>query len=417
MNSFDNPLGEKSTVYPGCEQPGARDDSLPAFTFSPDFNPAELRRRPWIMMGRLLRGYITASVAPAGVGKSIFALVIGIMVATGKPIHKAELLEKTNVLVLNNEDDEDEIRRRVAAICEYHGIPFSDLTDKFFGLSGYGCPLLIAQKTDSYTVIAAPNTDKIIAFCKQHDIGLLVVDPFVSTHDVPENDNTEIEKVLSKYRFIATETGAAILLVHHTRKIGNDSEAHAGDAEASRGASSLIGAARIAFTLARMSKETASDLNIDWGTGNRLVRLDDGKINFAQKFAAAEWYEFISVELSNGDSVGVPVPFDLADINKQAEKDKAEEITKQRELRITDIAKHVVKCMTENKQPQPEVIGLYRAETSKGKTTANDAFAMLPVGMENSVAVFVDKVRAKVWRERQGTKKRPYYWIHKIEED
>ena len=97
------------------------------------------------MLGRLLRGYITVCIAPAGVGKSVFALALGITVATGRETLGANLKETTNVLVLNNEDDEDEIMRRVAGICGHFNIPFSDLADKFYGLSGYGRSFLIAK--------------------------------------------------------------------------------------------------------------------------------------------------------------------------------------------------------------------------------------------------------------------------------
>lgn len=423
MSGSDNPLGGESTVHPGREQSGATnrvvdptDMPLPTFSFDQDFDPAQLPIRPWIIMGRLLRGYITAFVAPAGVGKSMFALIFAIMVATGKLIHHAKLQETANVLVLNNEEDEDEIKRRVAAICLHSRIPFSDLTGKFYGLSGYGRSFLIAQRMDDHTVVAAPDTVRIIAFCKRQDIGLLVIDPFVSTHDVPENDNTEIEKVVSEYRSIAKETGVAILLVHHTRKIGKDSEAHAGDVEASRGASSLIGAARIAFTLARMSKETADKHGIDWHVGNRLLRLDDGKMNFSLKLAEAEWYEMVSVDLPNGDSVGVPVPFDISELAKRAEAEKAEDRTKQIEARVTEIANTVANFMTDDEQPQGEIISAYMAKTGLKRTAANDAIKMLPVGSAYAVKVTVNNVRTAVWRERHGNKNRPHYTIRKLAE-
>jgi putative DNA primase/helicase len=54
-----------------------------AFTFEGDFDPASLPERPWIIMGLLLRGYVTAGIAPPGVGKSTFAAMMAVMVATG----------------------------------------------------------------------------------------------------------------------------------------------------------------------------------------------------------------------------------------------------------------------------------------------------------------------------------------------
>ena len=108
-------------------------------------------------------------------------------------------------------------------------------------MSEYGKPLVIARQMEKGTVIAHPDTQRLIKFCRKNNIGAIDLDPFISTHDVPENNNTMIEKVATEYRAIAKETGAAILLVHHTRKSGSDS---------------LIGAARLAFTLARISLNT-----------------------------------------------------------------------------------------------------------------------------------------------------------------
>lgn len=53
-----------------------------AFTIDANFDPANLPVRPWLMPGLLMRGYVTAAVAPPGVGKSTFAAMIAIMVAT-----------------------------------------------------------------------------------------------------------------------------------------------------------------------------------------------------------------------------------------------------------------------------------------------------------------------------------------------
>lgn len=60
-----------------------------AFTFEGDFDPASLPERPWIIKGLLLRGYVTAGIAPPGVGKSTFAAITAVMVATGWETYNA----------------------------------------------------------------------------------------------------------------------------------------------------------------------------------------------------------------------------------------------------------------------------------------------------------------------------------------
>jgi len=399
-----------SAEFVGGERP------LFARTYDANFDPATIPVRPWIIHGILMRRYLTAVFAPAGVGKSVFSLALAIMAATESKLLSREQHEQASVLYVNNEDDQDEIDRRVAGICRQHGIPHENLNGRLYTASGYGDPLTIAKLDTDGTVVQHPDVERIVNFCRKHDIGVIVLDPFVSTHDIPENNNSEIEKVATTYRAIASATNAAILLVHHTRKIGSDTEAHAGDAEAGRGASSLIGAARIAFTLARMSKGASDKRGIDWELGNQLIRMDDGKMNFALRQDEADWYKMVSVDIGNGENVGVPVPFDMAEISRLADETKAKERASQNQIRVTEIAAVVATCMTDDKQQQPEVIGAYQGMTGKGKTAANDAFAMLPVGMNNSVSVMVDGARTSIWRERIGTETRPYYLIHRITE-
>lgn len=390
---------------------------LPAKTYDANFSPAEIPARPWQIIGLMLAGYITALLAPPGVGKSLFGLVVGFLMAIGRPSIGRTLRNTGNVLYLNNEDDEDEIDRRVSAICQYHAIPFEELTGKLFTLSGYGGPFLIARQDEKNTVVAHPDKQRIIDFCLKHDIKSMIVDPFISTHDVPENDNTCIEKVMTEYRAIAKATGASIMLIHHTSKgMGLNSEAHAGDERFGRGASSLIGAARIAVTLARMAKETATKEGIDWELGNRLIRLDDGKINFSLKSEGAEWHELKSVQIENGDSVGVPVPFDMGAITKCIEDVKIAKKVEHKEARGTEIASDVAACMTEDSMPQGEVIGAYMERVDKKRSAANDDMARLPVGNTHALRVNANAGVFRVWRERHG-KVRLTYTIHRVGEE
>jgi RecA-family ATPase len=395
------------------------DTELDAFTFDEDFDAASLPKRPWIIKGVLLRGYVTAGIAPPGVGKSTFAAMTAIMVATGweKPMLNRPVLEKTNVLLLNNEDDEDELKRKISGICQHYDIGIGELTDRLFVRSGYGSRLLLAHRNKDNMVVATVDNKKVLEFCLRHSIGLIIIDPFISVHDVPENDNTDIESVITEIRSIAKQTGAAVLLIHHTKKTGGDSEQHAGDTEAGRGASSLIGAARISFTLARMSKQSALDKNIDWNLGNRLIRMDDGKINFALRSEKEDWYEMKSVQLPNGDSVGVPEPFDMADIEKRKAKEKEVKKDQDNADRLIDIVRTVADCMTEESQPQPEVVSAYMTKKDIRETASKEAVKMIPVGRKNAISVSRDKIRSKVWRERIGTANQPRYTIHREIED
>ena len=67
-------------------------------------------------------------------------------------------------------------------------------------------------------MVARPIVDAVIATIHDNEIGLMIVDPFVASHRVVENDNPAIELVAASWAEIADVTGCAIELVHHARK-------------------------------------------------------------------------------------------------------------------------------------------------------------------------------------------------------
>ena len=284
---------------------------------------SKIKKRQWLILSHFLRGYVSATFAPGGVGKSMFQLTLSVSVATGMDLLGLGVEESSPVMVINNEDDYDEMKRRLAGILVYFKIPPSVLKDRLFMLSGYGNPFTIARRLPDGTIIASPESGKLTDFIKEKGIGLVCLDPFISTHESEENANTEINKVISQYKHIAHETQCAISLIHHTAKNGQDSEAHAGDANSGRGASSLKDAARCVDTLAKMNQETAAKLEIAPEERPRYIRMDNGKLNFALGLGEAQWFYMNSVQIPNGDWVGVPCPVSLAHLfDRASQSDK-----------------------------------------------------------------------------------------------
>jgi len=293
-------------------------------TIAPDFldQVSLMPQRPWLIPNHLLVGYLTCVLSPGGVGKSSFELATAISVAIGRNLlGTTDYIRQRNCVVINNEDDNDEVQRRLAGMLTKHDIEASDVAGRLFFYSGYGNPLTIAHQ-DEHTgaVVASPNMHTFTDFIRENDIGAVFIDPFISTHDQPENGNTEVDKVVQQYKRIANATGVAISLAHHVRKGSPDSEGHAGDAESGRGASSLKDACRCVLTLSRMNERTADTLGFDSRERERHVRLDVGKLNFGLSDGKAKWFRMESVYLGNGDAVGVPVPVNLEPMFDQAKR-------------------------------------------------------------------------------------------------
>ena len=61
-------------------------------------------------------------------------------------------------------------------------------------------------------IICEPVISKVVATLRDNQIDVLIIDPFISSHHVAENDNSAIGLVAKKWSQIAEEANCAILL-------------------------------------------------------------------------------------------------------------------------------------------------------------------------------------------------------------
>src|SRR5262249_40984752 len=158
------------------------------------------------------------------------------------------------------------------ALMRAHAIAREDLAGRLHLHSGRDRRLVMAE-ADPSGRIAHPDRDAVIAAMRSRAIGLVVVDPFVKSHALDENDNGHMHAATTVRADIAEATGAAVLLVHHLRK------GSATDIDAARGAKSLTDAARAAALLTPMTPAEAEHLGIAAAERWRLVRREDAKAN------------------------------------------------------------------------------------------------------------------------------------------
>jgi hypothetical protein len=76
-----------------------------------------------------------------------------------------------------------------------------------------------------------------------------------------------------------------------------------GNANRGRGASAFKDAARLVYTLSKMTLEKAEALGIDESDRWRYVRVDPAKVNIAPAAATARWFRLVGVALGNGNVV------------------------------------------------------------------------------------------------------------------
>lgn len=283
-----------------------------------DCDPTKLKPREWILGYRYLREYITLTIAPGGVGKSLLTILEGLSIATGRQLTHDAVHQQGAVWLYNTEDPLDEIERRIEAIYALYKISRQE-RGNFFYSSGYENPIkLVIPDDHGRPIVNTRLVDSVIEQIKKRDIVLFIVDPFVECHSVNENDNSAIAAVVQVCRRIAKETRCAVALVHHTSKGKHEY----GNMDKARGASALIYGARIAHTLYPMTKKESTGYGIPEHRAPWFVRLDDAKANLAPPTVESCWYEKKSVKLffDSDETTGALAPVKLDRVEELLDK-------------------------------------------------------------------------------------------------
>jgi len=273
------------------------------------FDEASIEPRRWIYAHHYLRSFVSVLASAGGIGKTSLQIVEALAIVTGRPLLGEEVKERTNVWIVNLEDPLEEIQRRVLAAMKHYKITPEEVRGRLFVNAGRDFSLKFGIQTRDGVL---PNTKLVEYLCAkipEKQIGCVFIDPFVGAHNINENDNMAVNAVVSEIRRVADETKCAIGLVHHIRK-GNGEDA---SIDSVRGAGSLIGAARAARVVNRVSEDDAVKLGVDNDKAKGIFRVDDGKANLSPPADKATYRQMIGVKIENGERIGVCVPFELPD--------------------------------------------------------------------------------------------------------
>jgi hypothetical protein len=297
-------------------------DPKPPFVFNPEpYNPpdpASIPKRQWLYGRHYLRGVVSATLGAPGRLKSTTSLteIIGMCAGrdllTGKPLECGPL----RVAYLNGEENQDELDRRYAAICQHYRLTSQDCGDRIWIMSTRDKPLRLAiPGPRGAAVVDKGVVNAMLAWCEARKIDVLAVDPLISFHRVRENDSGDMD-LLCKEAFgtIAGKTRSVDLVVHPRKSAPGEVNTTIDDL---RGSSAQHGAVRIARTFNFMTTSEATQLGIEENQRRRHVRIETGK-GGPGPLDKADWVRIEVETIPNGDDVAVAVawkpPDHFADI-------------------------------------------------------------------------------------------------------
>ena len=189
-------------------------------------------------------------VAQESVGKSFLALEIGLAKATGCDMTGIGITGPGNGAVYFSKEDPPEIiEERLQSIAPF--IPNEGIAraDDLEIVSLYGRPATLVSEKSLVN-------DKLIRQIIKTGSGkdLLIFDTLRKLHDLEENSSGEMKVLLEIFDRIALETGAAVLLIHHTNKSAN-LNGQQGDQSSARGSNAIVGNTRWSLHLETVKNE------------------------------------------------------------------------------------------------------------------------------------------------------------------
>jgi AAA domain len=260
-------------------------------------DPATIPPRQWLYGRHYMRAVVTATVAPGGFGKTSLSLFEALeMVKAG-----------LRVWYISAEDDRDELDRRIAAYVQRHGITPMEMATNFFVDDKMSFPFKIAKMSKNGTQFDEQKLIDFEAAIGIDHIDVVILDPLISFHYLPENDTTSMDLLIKRLGEIAQRRQCCIELSHHVRKpTMGQAEITVYDA---RGAGAIVNAVRSCRVLNQMSIIEAQQAEIDAEQRPFYIRVDSGKRNMAPP-EKARWRKLVSVEIENGDNVQAIEPYD-----------------------------------------------------------------------------------------------------------
>lgn len=189
--------------------------------------------------GWIARRHVTLVVAPGGTSKGLWTIDIAARVTTGKPWpgepEGAVRPPEAVVLVAPEDDANEAVAWRLKAAGADPSLVFNLTT--FADGSPFVLPDSVADLKAAIAEIEEATKLKV---------GLVVIDPLMATVERSLASNIAARRVINPLENLAHETGAAVILTHHTVKSG-----------AAAGSKGLTDACRHVLMISRPDKTSA----------------------------------------------------------------------------------------------------------------------------------------------------------------
>jgi RecA-family ATPase len=192
------------------------------FISAADFEGREVRDREFLVANRIPMRTVGLLGGDGGTGKTGIALQLGVgVVKTGDWLN-ATIPDLGGVMFVTAEEDEDEVHRRLHAICNFAGISFKQLAD----LQVRCMPTenaVLAQPDKHGQMVPTKLFTRLELAIKLRRPRLIVLESSSDLFGGNENERREVRQFISLLRSWCYIDGAALMLLSHPSQSGRAS--------------------------------------------------------------------------------------------------------------------------------------------------------------------------------------------------
>jgi RecA-family ATPase len=175
--------------------------------------------RYWVVPQRVPGRNVTLISGEGAVGKSLLLLQLSTAIVLARDWIGTVPISGP-VIYLNCEDDEDEICRRLEAVCSYYGVTRADIAAQLHVLSFAGRDAILAYVDRSDRVRPTRLFEQLKKDALKIRPKLIVIDTVADVFAGNENDRAQTRQFITLQRGLAIEIDGAIILASHPSLTG-----------------------------------------------------------------------------------------------------------------------------------------------------------------------------------------------------
>ena len=180
---------------------------------------------PWVIENIAARGMVTMFVGEPGKGKSLAVLAAAAAASQGVPFVGFPT-KLTGCVVIDAENGEHEMHRRMSSLNFYDNV----------------------QVADAIGMDLQSKLHIIEDAIQPAEVRLLILDSFRTLWHGDENDSNAVTKIMNPLQQLARENDCAIIIIHHTNKMGGF-----------RGSGAMQAVPEIMITLGQLPRDKQQD--------------------------------------------------------------------------------------------------------------------------------------------------------------